>query len=682
MTLEGSKEQQYFERAFALAYYIHVNKEVAFFVAEDALDGLASTLGQQEKNRRPSERLRGFLKWGERTRPTRKTLKLNELQMLQWLVYKHSESWERQTERDQGLYQPTEEDLIVRYIEHLVFITQRRGSFYVTLAIGTLLHQFSRRETRLFYDILTQSDSPKMKDANYIGKQRLKILERVSQRFGDMVQVVNRPGEEKQFLMRPTTQWIIDLVNESLRRFTPWETDCVVEPGFEVTDIPGLYFSETTAHDEDLIEINRIRTVLDPACFARFADGLSKYVRTLPSEDQDKGCNYDSREERLAVPQFSNFPGRTPRGDRLQPQELTREDYVRLQRMLEARAHRKKAFSPRKLSVYVDDVLSYSFDLEKSRRGRFLIGAEDGVIEVRGQDDSGELTLVTLPLGHELASGEVFRGSVLHPGGQKITLLLTPVKKADGAVEGAHLEVRYTEPRLMRSVSGLVRRAWFKLIGTKRGYDQASQWEKPGHTWLARAAVILALVIVSSALVWWLSSSGPPLLREARRLEPVSQPRVLGQAGGEKIIASATPSPPPAEPPTPKKVATLVASAAWSKDREEALGSVPVEPTRGERRMIDLALRRTKVTLSLPLYDDEGRLYSGYRLTLSAAGTRLWQQTLRPPKVSLTGYAHILALSLFTRQMPEADSYVLKVEGRNRDVWRSLGQVTFNPKGQ
>ena len=57
-------------------------------------------------------------------------------QMLQWLVYRQSEAWERLTERGEGFYLPSEEDLIVRYLEHLVFISLRRGSFYVTLAVG------------------------------------------------------------------------------------------------------------------------------------------------------------------------------------------------------------------------------------------------------------------------------------------------------------------------------------------------------------------------------------------------------------------------------------------------------------------------------------------------------------------------------------------------------------------
>lgn len=679
MAMANSKEQHYFDLAFELAYCIHVNKEIAFFVAEDALDGLSLMLGRHEKDRQPLERLRGFLKSGERTRPIRKTIKLNERQMLQWLVYKQSQSWELQTEQGEGFYLPTEEDLIVRYIKHLVFDTLRRGSFYVTLGVGTLLHQFNRRETRLFYDILTQSDSARMKDMAYIGKQRLETLERVSQRFGHMIQAVKKSGDEKQFVMRPTTQWVINLVNESLRRFTPWETACVVEPGFDVTDIPGLYFLETSAQDEELIDMSRIHTVLDPICFARFTEGLSKYIRTLPAEDQDKGCNFDCQDERLMVPQFSNFPGGTPRGDRFQFPKLTKEDYVRLQRTLDARAHRRRVFIPQQLCIYIDDVPSYSFDLKTTNSIRYPITADVGVIEVRGRDAAGELTLATLLLGDSQALGEVIKDSLVHSGGQKVTLRLTPIRETDGTVESAQLEVRYTEPHLMQPVSRLARRVWLGLKGVKRGHDQLSVVLRSGHARLVKAGVIAALIIVVSALIWWLFPA--PLPRREVKLPGQSvQPHSEEQAEVKPPAASVTPSPLPQPSPTPKEGRPLLASAAWSRDREAALRAVSVEPTRGEPQMIDLSRRQTKIILSLPIYSVEGQVYSRYRVTLSAAETQVWQQTLRKPKVSLTGYAYILELSLFTRRLPLTGPYKLQVEGRTQSSWRPLGSVALSPE--
>src|SRR5262245_55195088 len=114
MTNSDNKDNLYFNLAYELAYFIHVNKETACFVAEDALDHLPLMLGKQGTYRKPSGVLSGFWKGGERSRPVRRTLKLSEQQLLQWLVYQQSESWEHEAEKGEGLYLPTEEDMIVR----------------------------------------------------------------------------------------------------------------------------------------------------------------------------------------------------------------------------------------------------------------------------------------------------------------------------------------------------------------------------------------------------------------------------------------------------------------------------------------------------------------------------------------------------------------------------------------
>jgi hypothetical protein len=669
MTTVDSQERDYFDRAFALAYWIHANKEIAFFIAEDALDELPSMLGNQEKNRKPSTRLSGFWKGGERTRPLRKTIKLNERQMLQWLVYKHSEPWERQTEHSNGLYLPTEEDLIVRYLKHLAYLTLRYSSFYVTLAVGSLLHQFDRRETRLFYDILTQSDSARMKDMGYIGKQRLELLERIRQRFDRLIQTSKTPAGDKQFVMRPTTQWVIELVAECLRRLTPWDTACVVEAGFEVTDIPGFYFSGTGS-DEDLIELDRIHTVLEPECFARFVEGLSKYVRTLPGDNQDRGCNYDSLNERLAVPQFSNFPSGPSRGDRFQSPKLATEDYIRLQRTLEARARRRKSFTPQQLCIYVDDALSQSFNLRLASHIQFLIGPEVGVIEVRGRDAVGELTLATLLVEYDqIPMGGAFRDSVVHQGGQKVTIQLTPNRDAKGEVEGAQVEVSYAEPRWL--ISRLAERVWFGLIGLMRGRRGISERPKPGFAWLVKAGAALGLLVAGLALIWL-------QLHPAHREVKLPDRAMQSPTAEQKPPAPTPLSTPPVQPPPATTGAQLVARAAWSRDPQSALRAIPIEPTRGEVKQVDLSRRQTQVLLSLPLYDD-GRMYSRYRIILAAADKRLWQQTLRAPAVSLTGHAHILNLVLFSRQLFQTGPYDLQVEGWVLNDWRPIGHVLLNP---
>src|SRR4029078_10479155 len=89
MTIADNKDNLYFDIAYELAYFIHVDKETACVAAEDASDNLPSMLGKQETYRKPPGVLSGFWKGGERSRPIRRTLKLSEPQMLQWLVYHH-----------------------------------------------------------------------------------------------------------------------------------------------------------------------------------------------------------------------------------------------------------------------------------------------------------------------------------------------------------------------------------------------------------------------------------------------------------------------------------------------------------------------------------------------------------------------------------------------------------------
>ena len=668
MTSISNKDHLYLDLAFELAYFIHVSKEVAFFVAEDALDELPLMLGNQEKNRKPADRLSGFWKWGERSRPIRQTVRLSESQMLQWLVYKQSESWERQSETGSGLYLPTEEDMILRYLEHLVFLTLRRGSFYVTLAVGQLLHQFDRRETRLLYDILTQSDSARMKDMSYIGKQRLELLGRICQRFDHMVQTVKIPGREKQLVMRPTTGSATSLVLECLRRFTPWDTSCVLRPGFDVTDIPGFYF-QTESVDEDPIEMDRIHTLLDPTCLARFVEGLRKYARQLPDDNQDKGCNYDSLNEELMVPEFSNFPGGSSRGDRFEPPRLTPADYVRLDRTLDARVRRRRTFAPQHLSVYVDNVLTESFDSRRRNRVQFEIGPEAGVIEVRGRDDLGTLTLAILLVEFDqLQIGGSFRDSTVSPGGQKVEIRMTPIWNGQREAKGALVKVDYANLHSLQRVAGPMRRAMVALSSILPGHSAVSPGSERKVAFLLKASAAIALLAVF-ILTWFILRPSQP---EIMTPEQAGQPTIEEQKPSPPLISSKTPE---QTQPATKVAPPLIARATWSSDPQAALRAIPAEPTRSEVKKVDASRHQQELLVSLPLYDDGGRTYSRYRITLAEPAKTLWQQTLRAPKVSLTGHAHILDLTLVTQRLAKGIQYELRVEGWTRKSWQQIGHL-------
>ena len=114
------------------------------------------------------------------------------------------------------------------------------------------------------------------------------------------------------------------------------------------------------------------------------------------------------------VPEFLNSPGGSSRGDRFEAPRLNQADYVRLDRTLDARARRRRTFAPHHISVFVDNVLAGAFDSRRRNRVQFHIGADAGVIEVRGRDDLGTLTLAILLVEFDqLQMGGAFKDSTV-----------------------------------------------------------------------------------------------------------------------------------------------------------------------------------------------------------------------------------------------------------------------------
>ena len=660
-----NRERDLFNLAFELAFFIHANKEIAFFIAEDSLESLTSLLGYQKKNRPPSDRLRGFWKWGERTRPVRKTLLLDERQMLQWLVYRHSERWETQTEKGQDLYLPTEEDLVIRYVKHLVFLTIRRGSFYVTLGICSLLRQFDRRETRLFYDVLTQNDAARMKDTNYIGKQRLELLDKVRRRFDDLLPL-SQSGNEKQLQLEPANASSRDLIYESLRRFSPWGTACVIGPAFDVTDIPDFYFHVTTDEEniqdlEDSFEMNRIHTVIHPDCLSQFVNGLSKYVRSLPRADLDSNCDFDATIERLVLPRFRNLGEGPPRADRFRPPPLGAEDYIRLERTLESRGLRKRSFIAERLTIYVDGFASYSFE-PTSGAGSCVIPNDSSYVEVRGQDANGEVVLATLILpALEKTSGEL-EDSIVHSGGQKVSLRIKPIISGSKGAD-LELEVSYnpSESNIFSRIASATKRALIFL-----GHLPAV----PSFTY---TVAIVAAMIIFFAGVYLVK------LRSNSTLESHTFNDTATSPSTSEKTPITQPSPIETGSPVAKKPQVNVAQVNWNTRPGAVLSAIPIELTRAERQKIDLTRGETRLALSLPLYDSEGLSYSNYRITLSAEQTNLWRQTLMAPKKSLTRYANVLDIVLFNQQLRAHHRLGIRVEGRIRGRWLPIGELELQP---
>src|SRR5215510_4865583 len=159
-------------RAFQLAYFIHGDKETALNIVTEAFAKLEVAAAAQDK------RLY-YTPTGRATRAERFRTKVSvgELHLLQRLVYVESEPYERHAEQS-----PDEEDMLIYFIKHLVRITVRRNSFYVTLGLSRLLHNYSTADTMEMYDVLVQ-DPGRVRDDYYYRSRKGRLMKELKERF-------------------------------------------------------------------------------------------------------------------------------------------------------------------------------------------------------------------------------------------------------------------------------------------------------------------------------------------------------------------------------------------------------------------------------------------------------------------------------------------------------------------
>ena len=661
-------EKEYVSVAFELAYFIIPDKGIALGIAEEAYCCLDTVLGKQERSRKLYKQPLGYPKWEERSRPLRTKIKLSNEQMLQWLIYYQADSWERATEYGGKLYPLTMEDLVVRYIKHLVRIITNKNSFYVTLGVTKMLYDYTTHEVRLMYDVLTASDSARMKDTAYLRKQKATLMEEIVKRFNGRVLEENLAHGEKRFEPQATTERLIYLVNECLRRFTPWKTICVIQEGFDPTAVPGFYASDTGFADEDRVEMNRIHAVLHPECFARLVDSLSQFIQRLPMESPDKNCRYDAPEKRLAVPQFNNINDGDPPEDRFTPPKLGAEDYDRLQQTREALRRRRKTIPRNQLRIYVDDVECAAFDPRRTPEIRFEIEPTASVLEVRSDDERGELRLATLIIRcDDISDGEVFTDWSVLEGGQKVTLQMRPIRNEMGDLEKATVAVSYAETNPVTAVLWYAQRVWFGFTEVSKDGVKDSQIIEPGISRLGKVGLVAAFILIVLALLWFSPHRAP--------VPPPIQVELPQTPEVEPPPSRLPPSPPPQQPDK-QQPTRLIARAVWSQSPDAAREAIRLERVRGEDTKIAIPRRQTNLLIALPQADTESRMYTRYRITLLSAQQSLWQQILRAPRHPAISPTHILNLNLLQRRLKE-DSLIIRFDGEIQNQWQAISQLTL-----
>jgi Lipopolysaccharide-assembly len=489
-------------RAFQLAYFIHGDRETALNIAAEALAKLEVAAAAQDK--RLYYTPTGRVARGERFRTK---VSVGELHLLQRLVYVESEPYERRAEEASNGESPDEEEMLIYFIKHLVRITTRRNSFYVTLGLGRLLHNYSTTETMEMYNVLVQ-DPGRVRDDYYYRSRKGRLMKELKERFGDRLQVTRGARGEERFQTDDTPGQHAELAHDCLREFTPWSTSCAIPAELDpfTEEIHGLAFDGSDPDREHAIEVNRFHAALHPDCFARLASSL----------------NFASPAERLTTPYFSMSKDRDqdhdpkpPRRSRRAP-ELDEAELNAIKGLLAEKSSRRKTVAAGLLRVIVDGRERARLDLDRASHVRFETNENDELIEVRSEDG---LLLATYLLNQDDVSETAprERSSIVLEGGQRLSFVI--VKGAEGELAGAKIDISYRETRLSRAAALYLRRLG-SIAGDLLPKTETAAW-KP-------ALAFAALIIIALGLIfYWRGNEKPKDFVEKNRPRMIESPAPL-----------------------------------------------------------------------------------------------------------------------------------------------------------
>ena len=427
-------------KAYQLAYFIHDDRAIAVHVALAAFRKLkvASTAQGRRVYYTPTGQS-GY-------RAARTKVSLSDLHILQRLVYIESEIYERMEEEKQN-ESPGQMGMIIRFIKHLIKISVKRNSFYVSLGLSRVLHNFTTSEAMEIYGSVVQ-DPERARENYYYRSQKACLMQELKERFGDMLRIRIAKQGEYRFEAQEEPSHYLELVRNCLLQFMPWQSKCVLPSDFDPLkrEVVPLLFEGSHPDEEHVIELNRIHTLLHPDCFRRLVTALG----------------LDLPDRRLEVPYFflsHNDPGSL--GRRLNPPSLSDEELYVISDRINKESARRKKNSGRLLSILVDGIERDQLDLNRTNNLRLEIKADAELIEVRELDSTEETLLATYLVPHDEAGAAPLKSEVLLEGGQALSF---EVLGTDKSSSGTLIGIKYRETRPLKAISLRFRRLTFNYI--------------------------------------------------------------------------------------------------------------------------------------------------------------------------------------------------------------------------
>jgi hypothetical protein len=479
MNLQASYIDEWIDKAFQLAYFLHDDRKIAKQIIVRAMNKLETASNAQFKRYyyTPTGR-------AENSRAARSRVSMNDLQLLQRLVFVESENFEREKESNNSA---DELSLLTYFIKHLVRISLKRNSFYVTLGVARILHNYGTNDAMEIYNIVVQ-DPERVHDDYYYRSRKGVLMKELKARFGDLIETVKVNRGEERFQAKTISENLFEAAQNSLKIFTPWKTSCVIPEKFNPFEdvIKSFHFNKNNPDEEHLTEVNRIHAALHPACFARLTGALK-----LPAS-----------EEKMEIPKFMisenllNIDDNN--NDRNEPPRLEANELQAIKDILHAQAESRRAASANLLRVVVDGNEQTKINLLATGAINFDLDDSAEMIEVRIVEKEGETILATHLLSFDDLIGGNQTQTVVLEGGQKVSFQLQPTTDEYGDLIGLNCDVAYAETDLKRRI----------FLTTYRVKYSLSVWFENSKP-LLKPIAALGLLILFVAFGWiFFSKSG------------------------------------------------------------------------------------------------------------------------------------------------------------------------------
>ena len=565
--------ERLWERAFQLSYFILMDRSVARECVARAIEKLAAQRSR-EKRRAYWRGRKKELTIRRISRPTEDTL--------QWLICLESEVCEKEQEL-QG--QPTEADMVVRYVKHLAQLSTGSSSFHVNIGFNRLLRNYTTPEVQQIYELATG----RFPASEEYRKAKGKLLNQLAARFERFLRIRTAQYGELQFETHAQHEPWSGLVEECLEFFAPWSgrASCLPDGGELPFSAPAVSVPAGRAHNlPDRLETSRCHWFMHSTCYGRLAEQLG----------------FDPPRERLSVPRFLHRDGgglgSDPGSAERRTAPLSQEETQVLRERMAAvvAAHQPIALVP--LKIIAHGTVCASLDPTRDERRTFEIPEGTRLLEFRTDTAGSERMLGT----HWLDYGE---NDAFVPGEYTLALqgrrqlALSVMPTSAGQGQGS-TRARVTIESRAASTLGERLRSISSLFG-----EGSALW-RPA---LVSVALVAVGVLASGTYLGFRISQDRLIIR-----------RMAAEVTRQKAAIAALEQ-------APTHTAQLVGRYAFRSEASNLRGTgSPGEP------VVSFTSGQSMVILELPVANGEHALYRATLSSFAQEQERLSETALRPVK--------------------------------------------------